>query len=295
MPLTVGIPFLNAESTLAAAIRSVFAQTYQDWELLLVDDGSSDRSLEIARAVRDPRVKVICDGLRMRLSARLNQIVSEAKYDFVARMDADDLMSPYRFERQMAFLASSNATLVTSSMAMLSRSLEPIGIRDGGPTINARSILRGHSLAHAPLLAKKEWFSRNRYNEMLTRTQDAELWFRAFIKGELNEGSIVGMRDLLYFCREEAGVVSAKIIESHRALRHLIRTCPPNVLSWSEKEFELGRSHLRSLVIRGLANLGFLSQATSSVRNRRIEDARLLDRVRDEIKQVLATKVPGLD
>jgi len=277
------------------AVRSVFAQTYQDWELLLVDDGSSDRSMEIARAVRDPRVKVICDGDRKRLSARLNQIVSEAKYDYVARMDADDLMSPYRFERQLTFLGSSNTTLVTSSMAMLSRNLEPIGIRDGGPTIDARSILRGHSLAHAPLLAKKEWFCRNRYNEMLSRTQDAELWFRAFLSGELKEGSVLGIRDPLYFCREEAGVASAKIIESHRALRDLIRTCPPNVLSWSEKEFELGRSHLRSVVIRGLGALGLLRKVTSGVRNRRIEDAILLDRVRDEIQQVLATKVPGLD
>ena len=58
MSVTVGIPFYNAEQTLSDAIRSVFAQTFEDWEMLLVDDGSNDQSIEIARAVRDPRLPV---------------------------------------------------------------------------------------------------------------------------------------------------------------------------------------------------------------------------------------------
>jgi glycosyltransferase involved in cell wall biosynthesis len=74
--MTIGIPFYNAEAYLGDAIRSIFAQTYHDWELILVDDGSTDRSLEIARAVRDPRVRVISDGQNRRLPYRLNQITA---------------------------------------------------------------------------------------------------------------------------------------------------------------------------------------------------------------------------
>jgi glycosyltransferase involved in cell wall biosynthesis len=59
MSLSIGIPFYNCEKFLPDAIRSIFAQTYQDWELILVDDGSTDRSLEIACSVDDPRVRVI--------------------------------------------------------------------------------------------------------------------------------------------------------------------------------------------------------------------------------------------
>jgi glycosyltransferase involved in cell wall biosynthesis len=76
MPVSIGISFYNCERFLPDAIRSVFAQTYQDWELILVDDGSTDRSLEIARSVNDPRVRVISDGL--------NQLISESSYDFIA-------------------------------------------------------------------------------------------------------------------------------------------------------------------------------------------------------------------
>ena len=68
--VTVGIPFYNNQDTLLNAIRSVFAQTFEDWELLLVDDGSVDSSLDIARSIDDPRVRVLPpDGYNRRLPA----------------------------------------------------------------------------------------------------------------------------------------------------------------------------------------------------------------------------------
>ena len=74
----IGLPFFNNQRTLAGALRSIFAQTIDDWQLILVDDGSTDDSLEIARRVRDPRVRVIADRQNVGLAARLNQIVEFA-------------------------------------------------------------------------------------------------------------------------------------------------------------------------------------------------------------------------
>ena len=104
--LTIGIPFFNAEATLLDAVRSVFAQTHQDWELLLVDDGSTDRSLELARSIDDPRVRVYSDGRNKRLAARLNEISRLARFDHVARMDADDVCLPERLARRPDSLKS---------------------------------------------------------------------------------------------------------------------------------------------------------------------------------------------
>src|SRR5438309_10301144 len=89
--VSIGIPFLNARRFLADAVRSVFAQTCDDWELLLVDDGSTDGSLDVVRSIDDPRVRVISDGTNRGLCARLNQIASLARGKYLARMDADDL------------------------------------------------------------------------------------------------------------------------------------------------------------------------------------------------------------
>lgn len=104
MYISIGIPFFNAEKYLEDAIKSVLAQTFQNWELILVDDGSTDRSLEIARSFVDPRIRIISDGSNRRLPYRLNQIINEAKYDIIARMDADDLMAVDRLEKQMKVL-----------------------------------------------------------------------------------------------------------------------------------------------------------------------------------------------
>ncbi|MEK5752755.1 glycosyltransferase family 2 protein, partial [Acinetobacter variabilis] len=76
MYISIGIPFFNAEKYLEDAIKSVLAQTFQNWELILVDDGSIDRSLEIARSFNDPRIRIIADGHNRRLAYRLNQIIN---------------------------------------------------------------------------------------------------------------------------------------------------------------------------------------------------------------------------
>ncbi|MEN6301484.1 MAG: glycosyltransferase family A protein, partial [Armatimonadia bacterium] len=102
--VSVGIPFYNSEATLLNSVRSVFAQTFQDWELVLMDDGSTDGSLEVARSIDDPRVRVISDGKNLRLPGRLNALHRVTKGRYIARMDSDDLMHPRRLEEQVALL-----------------------------------------------------------------------------------------------------------------------------------------------------------------------------------------------
>src|SRR5690606_35195951 len=101
-----GIPFFNAELYLADSIKSVIKQSFKDWELILIDDGSTDQSLDIAKsfAEKDSRIRLISDGNNKKLPARLNQIIQESKYDYVARMDADDLIHPDRLKIQIEFL-----------------------------------------------------------------------------------------------------------------------------------------------------------------------------------------------
>src|SRR5713226_8121927 len=71
--VSIGMPVFNCERTLAIAIRSILNQTYDNWELLLMDDGSTDRTLEVARSFADPRISVLRDHLHKGLVPRLNQ------------------------------------------------------------------------------------------------------------------------------------------------------------------------------------------------------------------------------
>ncbi len=216
-PISIGIPFYNAEETLLDAVRSIFAQTHQDWELILLDDGSTDRSLELARSIKDPRVQVHSDGENRRLAARLNQMSGLASYDFLARMDADDLISPNRLERQIKILLSKpEVDLVSTGVCSLTDENVPLGVRcvASDYTITGASLLAGRAgIVHASLVGRTAWFRRNKYREDLTSSEDANLWIRAFSKDDLN---VFFITEPLYYYREDGNVTSAKLRTAYR-------------------------------------------------------------------------------
>ena len=208
--VTIGIPFYNAEKTLADAIRAVFAQTYPYWELILMDDGSTDRSLEIARSVDDPRVRVISDGKNLRLAARLNQITREARYDYLARMDADDLMAPDRIEKQMRLLEERpDIDLVSAGMFAYDSKFNFYSARSlNVPEITKRRVgLARSGICHAAVLGRKAWFLRHPYDETFSVAQDAELWCRAAMDDDLK---IALINEPLYAACEESSCTSFK-------------------------------------------------------------------------------------
>jgi len=104
--ISVAMSVYNGERFLDSAIESVLSQTFGDFEFLILDDGSTDGSRQIieSHAARDARIRPILRENRG-LVASLNQLLSEARAPLVARMDADDICTPMRFERQVAFLA----------------------------------------------------------------------------------------------------------------------------------------------------------------------------------------------
>lgn len=102
--ITIAIPAYNCEEYIDYAIQSVINQTYKNWELLLLDDGSTDGTLKKLKTYQtDNRIKVISDGLNKGLVFRLNQSIDLAHGQYYARMDADDIMSIHRIQYQIDF------------------------------------------------------------------------------------------------------------------------------------------------------------------------------------------------
>ncbi len=223
MPVTIAIPFYNAEKYLLDAIKSVFAQTYQDWELILVDDGSTDNSLKIAQSINDPRVRIISDGKNLGLPSRLNQVTELAKYEYIARMDADDLMDPIRIETQREILKRNpKIDIVTTGVYSVLNNLELIGTR--GRDFNEVSfdelISRKKGVTHAALMAKKSWYQRNKYDESLIFIEDLELWVRSSYNSDLN---IISIKQPLYIYREEDNITASKLLKAYKNERQLIK------------------------------------------------------------------------
>jgi glycosyltransferase involved in cell wall biosynthesis len=178
--VSVGIAFKDPGAYFPLAIKSVFCQTFQDWELILVDDGSTDGSAAFARSLNDERVRVYSDGMHRNLNVRLNEMVALARAPIFVRMDADDVMLPSRLERQYELLLSMGPNTVLGSGAYsIDANSELQGLRRTRLK-QARGFGVRHAFIHPTVAAHTEWFRRNPYSETFIyhRAQDAELWCR---------------------------------------------------------------------------------------------------------------------
>ncbi len=264
--ISVGIPFYNAEKFLAYAILSVFCQSYTNWELILLDDGSTDNSLKIAKqfAYTDQRIKVLCDGENKKLPYRLNQLINESQGKFIARMDADDIMHPRRLETQLKYLLENEAfDLVSTGLVSIDDQNRVCGFRSvNSLTTEISNSFRFH-IAHPTVMARKEWYLRNLYSLNYPRAEDFELWCRAYDKKDLN---IAILPDLLLFYREFGNI----------SINNLLKTCSDehqirNYYQMNNKIYNFIYFNFKYIFIYIIGVLG-LGQNLSKRRNRELSD-----------------------
>ena len=253
--VTVGLPFFDEGRHLGGAIRSVLAQSFTDFELLLVDDGSRDDSLAIARSFRDPRIRLIADGARRHLPARLNEIVRSARAPYVARMDADDVMHPARLARQVALLtARPTCDAVGTWVALADGEDTVFAVSESGPLpATPRHALLHGILAHATLLGRRAWFADHPYDEALTRTEDRDLWCRTAATAHF-----AVVPECLYVVRVDVDKRSFldSYVESQRQNRRILAEYGPTVVGRLETSRLIGLTHAKSLVMKGLVRMG---------------------------------------
>lgn len=177
LKVTIAIPIYNAESYLSFAIQSVVNQTYKNWELLLMEDGSTDSSVEIARqyAEKDERIRVVEDGVNRGLIYRLNESIKMANGKYYARMDADDIMTVDRIEKELLYLQEHpEVDVVGSSIMTIDNKSNIIG--------SGYNFGKVASFIHPTVMGKTEWFRANPYAEWALRAEDTELWLRTCSK-----------------------------------------------------------------------------------------------------------------
>jgi glycosyltransferase involved in cell wall biosynthesis len=181
--VSIAMAMRNSERTLGPALHSILRQRYQAWELILLDDGSTDGSVRMAEGTGDPRVRVVADGRWLGLPARLNQALGVARGEYVARMDADDVAYPDRFERQVAFLdAQPEVDLVGTRAIAFDDRGTALGLLPYQPD-HAGICARPWSafpLPHPTWMGRRAWFQRFGYREQAVRCEDQDLLLRAY-------------------------------------------------------------------------------------------------------------------
>jgi glycosyltransferase involved in cell wall biosynthesis len=182
--VSIGLPVFNAERTLGAAIRSVLNQTYTKWELLIIDDGSEDRSLQIAQGFHDERIRVIQGGERRGISARLNQLIETSRGKYFARMDGDDLAFPMRVAKQVSFLEVNPSIDLLGTRALV---FDDNGVIKGLFPFRqthaeiCRRPIGGFYLPHPTWMGRVVWFKKFLYGgDEVNRAEDQDLLLRSY-------------------------------------------------------------------------------------------------------------------
>lgn len=254
--VTIGIPFFNNESSLSYSIKSTISQTYNNLEILLIDDGSTDKSLSIAKgyAEKDPRIKIISDGYNRGLISRLNQIIDMAEGDYIARMDADDMMAPERIEKEVTILETCpEVDVVTTGMASIDKTFSPVGKRCC--SVTEPDVLKvfksGEDLLHASMLVRTKWARANKYKQDFDRAEDRELFTRT-----LNNSRYRIIPEPLYYYYDVQNMTVDKYLMSYQSERKTLLANWSGKISFLNFLLLLLRSFLKSFAIKYYFLLG---------------------------------------
>jgi len=182
--ITVVMPVYNAGSYLRAAVYSILGQTCRDWELLIIDDASTDDAIASIADIDDPRIRIIRNPHNLGLAATLNAGIDLAHGEYSARMDQDDIAYPERLERQVALLrAEPGLDLVAVRCITITPSDEALGLLPWAcmhESITARPWI-GFYLPHPTWMARTAWFRRHRYHlPEIHLSEDQELLLRCY-------------------------------------------------------------------------------------------------------------------
>lgn len=181
-PISVLLAVHNGAATLLASVRSVLTQTFRDFELLVIDDGSTDETPALLRSVADQRLRVLHNERNLGLTRSLNRGLREARGAWIARQDADDLSAPDRFARQWEHVQKHPRTALLGSCGWrIDTSGRPTGSNDLPLTplaIGWASATDNPFLHTSVLFSREAALAEGGYDETFSICQDFALWSR---------------------------------------------------------------------------------------------------------------------
>lgn len=199
--VTVLLPVYNAEKYLREAIESILNQTYQDFELLIINDGSTDDSHSIIQSYKDQRIRLLNLEQNMGLVKALNVGLSEVHSEYIIRADADDICLPNRIERQVAFMQQNQHIGACGSWF---DNMDNSGVKEGGArykpldeTIRLKHLYQIH-ISHGTAILRTSVLKNNSisYSSNFDHAEDYDIFDRIGMVSELSN-----IQEVLYLVR----------------------------------------------------------------------------------------------
>ncbi len=180
--VTVFIPVFNRERYIGDAIRSILAQHFQDFDILLIDDGSTDRSVEVMRSFHDPRIIISCNETNLGIPRTRNRGLELARGEYIALLDSDDQASPDRLHKQVIYLdAHPDCVQIGSWCRMMNEQgipLKKIKRQPAHPENIKAELLFRCCMSNRSIMGRTETLRKFGYRNDFPRCQDYDLHVR---------------------------------------------------------------------------------------------------------------------
>lgn len=208
----------NGTQYLCDAVQSILDQTYGDFEFLIIDDASTDSSLDILRKFNDPRIRIIVNKKNIGLTKSLNVGIAQARGKYIARMDADDISQPNRFEKQVYYLDTYPEIAVVGTCAeMIDDNSKSIGLLSYRAEPTMIDLQESNQVIHGSIMARKDVLeSMGGYPSHYKMCQDYALFLKI-----VQKYTIHNLQEILYRIRIHASSVTQMNIEKSIAF-HIV-------------------------------------------------------------------------
>jgi glycosyltransferase involved in cell wall biosynthesis len=208
--ISVLMPVYNCEKYLNEAVESILQQSYADFEFIIIDDHSTDTSGSIINRYQDPRIIFVHNDENIGVTRSLNRGLSLAQGEYIARMDADDISLPGRFEKQVSFLDAHPNVGVLGTAACLMDQFgkigDPIRFPEEHMLLCWRLCFFVNPIIHPSVMMRRQLVSRvNGYNPELATSQDYQLWCR--LSGMTR---LANLPEIFLYLRKHAESISSK-------------------------------------------------------------------------------------
>lgn len=220
--VSIIIPVYNAQTFLEETILSVIGQEETDWELLLVDDHSTDDSLRVIEryAALDKRIKSVLQEENRGAAAARNRGVALSSGRYIAFLDADDLWSPCRLSAELAFMREKKAGFVFSGYEFADELGKGTGrVVRVPPTLSYRQALKNTTIFTSTVLFDTTVIPKELIRMPLVKSEDTAAWWNILRHGY----TAYGLDENLVLYRRSTGTLSANKVEAVRRIWHLYR------------------------------------------------------------------------
>lgn len=263
--ISVLLPVYNCELYIKEAIDSILNQTFSDFELLVIDDASTDKTVEIIKNYTDNRIVLTQKPKNLGYTDSLNYGLSSAKGEYIARMDGDDFSLPNRFEKQVAYLDSNlDVVLCGANYSIIDTDIVN-QLPENSDEIQIQFI-RNNCIAHPVVMLRNSVLKENNiiYDVTKEPAEDFDLWVRL-----LNYGKLYNIQEVLLNYRVHQKQVSNLQSEKQRnvSVDTKLNVFKNLCINWNSNEEKIFKKFLSNIYLIDLYELDVLKNINNKILN----------------------------